>query len=346
MNYNNTIINEFKKLIEVVQMDIDNNKSLNEKEINQNTFRLKSLKNILNILKKYPKQITLENLSDLKDFPGIGDKTIKRIKEILETGKISEISDYKENKNAKLIEELESVVGIGHKIALDFIKKGIKSIYDLKNKIKNKEIKVNDKIKLGLKYYGKFFDKIPREEITNIKNILNDVITIINKEHQLDKEKYIFEICGSYRRNKPYCGDIDVLVSKYKSPPDNFNHLKQFIEKLKLPIKLNNNKPLLVDDITDKKYTTKYMGFAKYKNNLIRRIDIRYVPWTCYYPALLYFTGSAEFNQKIRKIARDKGYKLSEYSLTKILDGSQIKIKSEQHIFDLLNVTYIEPEFR
>ena len=41
--------------------------------------------------------------------------------------------------------------------------------------------------------------------------------------------------------------------------------------------KFNNGKPLLIDDMTDKNIVTKYMGFCKYKNNPVRRIDIRYV---------------------------------------------------------------------
>ena len=27
-------------------------------------------------------------------------------------------------------------------------------------------------------------------------------------------EKYVLEICGSYRRNKEYSGDIDILLTK------------------------------------------------------------------------------------------------------------------------------------
>ena len=32
----------------------------------------------------------------------------------------------------------------------------------------------------------------------------------------------------------------------------------------------------------------------------------------------LYFTGSGDLNKKMRQIAKDKGYKLSEYGLFKI----------------------------
>jgi DNA polymerase (family 10) len=33
--------------------------------------------------------------------------------------------------------------------------------------------------------------------------------------------------------------------------------------------------------------------------------------------ALLYFTGSAELNKKMRQVAKEMGYKLSEYGLFK-----------------------------
>ena len=88
------------------------------------------------------------------------------------------------------------------------------------------------------------------------------------------------------------------------------------------------------------------MGFSKYKDNLTRRVDIRYVSWDVYYSALLYFTGSAELNQKMRQIAKKMGYKLSEYGLTKISDNSHIEITSEKDIFNFLNMDYLKPNER
>jgi len=98
--------------------------------------------------------------------------------------------------------------------------------------------------------------------------------------------------------------------------------------------------------MTDKNYKTKYMGFLKYKNNPIRRIDIRFVTFDSYYPALLYFTGSAEHNKKLRRIAKSKGYKLSEYGLVNIKNNEKIMINSEKEIFDFLELEYVEPKNR
>ena len=87
------------------------------------------------------------------------------------------------------------------------------------------------------------------------------------------------------------------------------------------------------------------MGFAKYKNNPPRRIDIRFIPYISWYPALLYFTGSAELNKKMRQIAKTKKLKLSEYGLFKE-DGTMIEVNSEREIFDFLDMEYLVPRLR
>ena len=82
------------------------------------------------------------------------------------------------------------------------------------------------------------------------------------------------------------------------------------------------------------------------------------------YPfALLYFTGSGNFNIEMRVRAKNMGYKLSEYYLSKIqtskpiLPGKTINkkdiigetpvpVKSEKEIFDVLSMDYLEPKDR
>ena len=87
------------------------------------------------------------------------------------------------------------------------------------------------------------------------------------------------------------------------------------------------------------------MGFSKLKNNHIRRIDIRYIPYESYYYALLYFTGSMELNKKMREIAKSKKLKLSEYGLFDEND-KKFKAKSERDIFKKLGLEYLHPRLR
>jgi DNA polymerase beta len=385
------IINEFNKLINLIEFNLNESiKTKNNKARLANIFRLKQIKNILSIIKKYPEEINLTNLKIFEKIDGIGSGTINRIKEILKNGFLEELKNFNFNEinnNNQLIHELETIIGIGKTSALQLINKGITSIEDLKYKILNNKIKVNNKILLGLKYEGIFKNNIPRKEIDNFYKIFTIFINNFNKKYKLDdNNKYIFEICGSYRREKESSNDIDILISKlntthnwyilnsdYESDksdkidtdnesdksdnetdnetdnkPDNkiFYYLKEIIDELKLPIKMNNNNSLLVDDITDKNIKTKYMGFCKYKDNPIRRIDIRFVPYNSYFTALLYFTGSKEFNTKIRIKANELGYKLSEYNLINKNNNKKIKINSEYDIFKKLKIEYLHPHLR
>lgn len=346
---NGKLISEFEKLVNYLQLQADEaKKSGDQKVLIANTFRLKQIKNSLLTIKKYPKEISIDNLAEFKELPGIGKGTVDRIIEILTKGKLEELKGFKDtsSKDKKILEELESIVGVGRTTALKLFNMGVKSVADLKKKIDKDEIEVNEKILLGVKYYGKFLGDIPRAEITKIYTIVKSVINKMNKGLD-ENNKYIFEICGSYRREKPTSGDIDVLISKLGTDKkkDKINHLEIFVNKLKEPLTKNDNKPLLVDDITDKNIETKYMGFAQYKDNPFRRIDIRYVSYEYYYSALVYFTGSAELNKKMRVIAKKEGYKLSEYGLTK-KDGSHIPINSEYELFEKLKIEYLVPRLR
>jgi DNA polymerase/3'-5' exonuclease PolX len=298
---------------------------------------LRQTKNSLSIIKKYPKTINNDTIDDFKELPGIGRGTIDRIKEILSTNKLKETKDFKEDKTMKehnkALEDLESVVGIGRSHAIELIKQGITSVMKLKKAIDNNSIRVNEKIALGVKYHKVFEGNIPRAEITKVYKLLKKVIDKLNKQFN---KQFIFEICGSYRREKQTSGDIDVLISKKTiNQNDNDNDLEKIIKSLKDPLKTNDNKPFLIDDMTDN-YKTKYMGFSQYKKNKVRRIDIRFVPYESYFSALLYFTGPAELNKTMRTEAKKKDLKLSEYGLTK-KDGTRIPINSEYDVFKILS---------
>jgi len=344
---NSKIINEFERLIAFINEEMD--KAQEEKDLKKvtaNKFRIKQLKNVLYIIKKYPEKITLSNYQSLKDLNGIGKGSIDRIKEILESGSLSELGNFTDisKEKKKALDDLESVVGIGHSHALELYSSGITSVKDLKKKIKEGKIEVNDKILLGLKYYGKFEGNIPRKEIDKVYKIFNDIFKKLNKKLN-DNQKFIFEFCGSYRREKPTSGDIDILVTKYGTLDPNINYLENIVKLLKEPLTKNDDKPLLIDDMTDKNIKTKYMGFGKYRENPPRRIDIRFIPSESWYAALVYFTGSADLNKKMRNIAKSKKLKLSEYGLFKE-NGDSLLIEKERDVFDLLNIEYLLPRLR
>jgi DNA polymerase/3'-5' exonuclease PolX len=306
---NDNIINVLKLYLEQIKAE------------NAIIYKIYAIANLIKIIKKYPKEI--KNGEELKDIKGVGKGSIEKINEILKTGTLSYI--YLHNNN--VVNELTEVVGIGTVIAHKLIQKyKIKSLKELIKKVNSGEIKVNDKIKLGLKYAGKFKGNIPRQHIDDMQDYLRQFNPNI-------------VICGSYRRGLEYSSDIDVLLySRGLLTMDDVKKSNMLNDYVKL---LTKNK-FIVDNITNNN-VTKYMGFAKWENT-IRRIDVRLIPYESIYPALVYFTGSYELNRIMRRQAKDLGYKLNEYGLYK--NNKFIYIPSEKELFKKLGMKYLRPTER
>ena len=344
---NKTIIDQFEKLLIYTKFKLKEleDENIDKKKINVYKIKVRQYFKILSILKNYLDEITKNNLDELLEIDGIGKGTITRIIEILETKKLAELDDFSskvigsksDKSKIKIINELEEVINIGNKLAIDLYNQGIKSVKDLKKKQKEGKIELNDKVLLGLKYHGIVKKEIPRDEITETEKFLQKKIKKINKDMS-DDDRYCLIVCGSYRREKEVSNDIDILLTKFGTNDKSSKNkvLEKFLHLLD---------DFLIDDLTGKSSPTKYMGFYKYKSNPVRRIDIRYVPYTSYFPALLYFTGSKDLNTKLRKMAKSIGYKINEYNVTNN-KGDKVKINSEKDIFKILDLEYIEPKFR
>lgn len=331
---NSKIVIEFMKLLDQIKFDLDN--APTTKDRIGHSFRLSQTKKVIDIIKAYPNKIKEGN--DLLNLKGVGKGSVSRINEILDKGYLSEIKvDTQYHKYAKIIDELSQVIGIGRRTAYVLVSKyGVKSVADIKKKHKSGNIKLNDQILMGLKYHGVYKQNIPRAEITEIDSYIHKILVKVDPELNA-------VICGSYRRLKMVSNDIDILlthpnVKTIKDMEQKENYLILFVEALR-------KEGFIVDDLTYEDYTTKYMGFCKYNKYPVRRIDIRYMPIESYYPALVYFTGSGDFNQKIRSLAISLGYKLSEYGLFDEF-GNMIPVKSESDLFQKLGLEYISPEKR
>ena len=292
-------------------------------------WNLKALSIAINSIEKYEGNIV--NGTQMKNnLKGIGDKIAKRIDEILETGDLKELNQNDdENSNKDYLENLLLITGVGNVRAKKWLSLNIKNIEDVKNAIAISKITSTHHIDIGIKYYYDFQKKIPRTEIDEIKNFLNLSLKKINKD-------LIFEICGSYRRGALESGDIDILVSN-PNYIDNIENQK-FLEKI---VKELSKSKLIIDNLTSKG-STKFMGVCKI-SDIARRIDIRLINYESYYAALIYFTGSKNFNVYIRNKALEKNFSLNEYALTDMNDNTIKILNSEEEIFLILKIPYLSP---
>lgn len=303
-------------------------------------FKKNAIDNALNEIKLHKNKINSGKYAQ-KNIKKIGEGISKRIDEILTTGELSEIKEYDSiltpdntnsnnnssiNNKIRCINELKRITGMGETRAKSLYDLGIRSIGQYKNEIEKGNIKSTHHIDVGIKYLNDFEIRIPREEIKKMEIILKDCLSQLNSNN-------IFNICGSYRRGSETCGDIDILISN----KSNKSYLTEYVKLLK-------DRKFLIDDLTNKG-EKKYMGVCKI-DKIARRIDIRFINYESYYSALLYFTGSKNFNLYVRNEALKRNYSLSEYGMKNKINGKLILVDSEEDIFSLLGLEYVKPTDR
>ena len=345
---NQNLINQFSTLASI--------ESSSEKP---NLFRIRAYKKIVKILKELKFEVT--DSDQVKDIPGIGKGTIEKINEILANGHLknlekkpinnkNSLNEDTTNKNTKIIQkQLEEVTGIGPVKAKKLIKDGY-TLEILRNKFQTnfsslKDILTHHQI-LGIKYYDDLSNRIPYLEITFVDKYLQKIVANLNQT-LFGKDIYCHQICGSFRRQAKTSGDIDVLF--YNKFKDDNKLDSQFFRSVMLKLIEDN---FLKDHLTDpNKVSTKYMGFCKlHRKKFCRRIDMRCINHSSLPAAQLYFTGSGDFNKNMRTFALKKGFTLNEYGIFKLTDnklkGDQVMVSSENDIFNLLGIDFVEPKNR
>jgi len=267
-------------------------------------------------------ELTPDNLINIK---GIGKSIIEKIQTIIKTGTLDQYEKIKDYKDPK--EEFMNIHGVGSVKAKQLVKAGFKSLDQLKSS-DNIDDYLNDVQIKGLKWHSDINgNRIPYNEIESHEIYLKKVLKEIDHTAQLT-------VAGSYRRKKESSGDIDILIN---TPSVKNNSIfNKFIDKL-------YENEYLKDEFS--RGQKKFMGICSI-NTIGRRIDIMYTKSQEYPFAILYFTGSMEFNVKMRGELLDKGLSLNEYGIKK--DGKTINCgcKTEQDVFAYLGYDYVNPEDR
>ena len=284
-------------------------KSLAEREktaTNPNQFKIRSHLKVAKILKELDFKIT--DSSQVKDISGIGTKTIQKIDEFIKSGKLQSLEGFQKPGNDAGIKLLEGVTGIGPVKAKKLFNDGY-TLETLRNMFSDNDLSISDILThhqiLGIKYYEDLLKRIPYDEITKVDMYLAKIVNLVNTKH-FKENQFKHQICGSYRRQSPDSGDIDILFYNTKN-----NSSKEDEDFFRITMKTLINTNFLKDHLTDpEKVTTKYMGFCRLpRKRVCRRIDMRCIKYESLPAAQLYFTGSGEFNKNMRTFALKKGSK-------------------------------------
>lgn len=320
------ILGELGKLLSLYQVSGDKGKVMGYQRAISN-------------IKAYAKPIT--DAEQMDEIPFIGEGIKKKVKEFLAEGKMSKLESLKGDEKLMLLEMFAKIWGVGAVAAQKLYQSGFRSIEELR---KSPEI-LTQYQKVGLKYFEDFQEKIPRAQATIISNIVSEaVIRLYGKAVKL-------ETCGSYRRGRLTCGDVDILITRTDDKPvaGMLEPVLQLLEKEGfLKERLGNTR------VSDRG-SEMYMGVCKSKEDtFFRRIDIKVYPKEQYGFALLYFTGSDYFNRSMRLLAEQKGFTLSDHGLApigkvsgkKVSKGLQIQCETEEDVFKALGMPFKKPQER
>jgi DNA polymerase beta len=325
---------------------IDSLKILADYErINNEPFKVKAYEKVIDSIELCDKNI--ETLEDIKLLKGVGKKIEDKLIEFINTGNITEVDNALNDPKYILGNKLKNIYGVGPAKITELMTK----VNDIEELREHPEL-LNEKQKIGLKYYDDMCIRIPivegRKHYKFVKKILDSLYKGAGAGAGASPE---FEFVGSFRRKNKDMGDIDILIKNrpglvLKDIIKVFEESSYVIERLALGI-------------------NKFMGLCKLSPELpARRIDILVADPSYYYFALLYFTGSYNFNIQMRKIALKRGLSLSEYGFKEanggkaanggkeakagkvgIIDTEDI-IHSEEDIFKYLEMDYVEPHKR
>ena len=269
----------------------------------------------------------ITEVEQLKSLRGIGNTILTKLQEYVDTGTLAVLEKAKTNPMFIFTD----VYGIGPKKASELVKKhNVKTIAELR---KRQDELLNDVQKKGLKYYEDILKRIPRKEIDLYEKELKKIFdSVKNKDSS-------FQIMGSYRRGSSDSGDIDICISDSGDDVELFN---RFIDAL-------IEKKMLIEVLS--RGNTKSLGVSRLGKKPARRIDFMFTKHKELAFALLYFTGSKEFNTVMRKRALDLGYSMNEHGLYKMTNGKKgLKLDThfptEKSVFDFMGMVYKSPTER
>jgi len=320
-----TIMADYKEII-IKELDTLRRADIARREL----FSAKAYAKVIEQLRAMSTPI--QNINDVKGVAGVGKNIKLKIQEILETGSLKAATEARKETNLESLEILQGIHGVGPVKAKQLVEtKGIKTIADLRKTLAGDPDLLNDVQKMGLKYYEDAIERIPRQEMAMHEAL---ILTALDP-------RFTGVVVGSYRRGAENSGDIDVLLmlSDTLSKKEQGQLFLDMIQLLK-------ESDYIVDTLAQG--PKKFLGYVRLEGEKARRLDLLMTPEEEFAYAILYFTGSQNFNVAFRSYALEKGYTLNEHTLKPVKEGvpSVPPMKTEEDIFAFLGLEYVEPEQR
>lgn len=291
----------------------------------EDAFRVNAYRRVARVLDDLAVDVAALHESDeLTTLPGVGAGTAARIEEYLLTGKMGVYQEERKTIPKGLLELLE-IPGLGPKtIGLVWKKLNVKSLAGLKRALRGGKIldlpgmgkKKVENIQAGIRAYE---SRSGRLTLGAVLPTAGEIVENLREATGLDD----VELAGSVRRFRETIGDIDVLAASSKPG-------------------------LVISAFTELEPVAEVLAAGETKASIRTsdaiQVDLRVVEPSSWGAALMYFTGSADHNVRLRGLAQGLGMKLNEYGLFK--GNRRVAARTEQAVFRRLGMSYVPPELR
>ena len=295
-----------------------------------NPFRLRAYRNASRKISGMTESIAtmVKNGDDLTKIEGIGKSVAEKCKALVNDGKLKQLDDLLKQV-PKSVLDLLKIPGLGPKrAAIIFNQLNIKTLEQLKKACQEGKIreldgfgaKTEQTILDGIEIAAAAADRIYWSQA-------DEIVQRLRKHLKPCKAIKQIEFAGSYRRGKETIGDIDILVTS-----DDWNAVMDQLASF----------PEIESEII--------RGGTKMSVRIGSsfQVDLRVVNEESFGAALQYFTGSKEHNVILRGMAKERGLKINEWGLYEVKGDKEkwIAGRSEQEIYDALNLPVFPPELR
>jgi DNA polymerase (family 10) len=262
----------------------------------------------------------------LTDVPGIGDALAGKITELFKTGSCAALDKLRSELPAGMV-ELVKLPNFGPKKAKALHEAlGISSVAELKAACETGRVRA---VKgFGERTEEKILEGIAQAASRGKRHLLVDGLAVgeeILAHLRSSPAVERAELGGSARRWRETVADLDVLVAT-RDPVAVMDRFVAFPQVKQ------------VEGRGDTKCSVVLASGMQ--------VDLRAMPPDDWATALHHFTGSKAHHTKLRGLARDLGYTVSEWGLQRLDDGKKVPIGSEAELYAKLGLPEIPPELR
>jgi len=262
-----------------------------------------------------------------KELQGIGKTIEEKIVQVVEDGEMHALTKRKRIVPPEVVSFMR-LPGLGPKTAARIWQElGVTTIEELKRAAEQEQLRTL--AGLGAKTEERILKALAeKKQEPSDRRLLGDglgaLLAVVDVLREHPAAVKVSE-AGSARRRKETFRDLDIIATA-KDPDaliDHFTKLKWVIEVVaKGPTK------------------------ATVLSNDGLRFDLRVVPPESYGNLLQHFTGSKDHNVALRERAVKDGLSVSEYSITVVEAGEELKFADEEQVYERLGYEFIPPELR